>query len=61
MLSVLTRSVTLLAALERAAADDQRHMQAAVVAGALVVIVAVQVGVAVAGLESESHGRKRRG
>ena len=40
-----------LAALERAAADDQRHMQAAVVARALIVIVSVQMGVAVAGLE----------
>ena len=40
-----------LAALERAAADDQRHMQATVMAGALIVIVSVQMGVAVAGLE----------
>ena len=39
------------ASLERAAADDQRHMQATVMAGALVIIIAVQVRVTVAGLE----------
>ena len=41
----------LLATLERAATDDQRHMQATVMAGALVIIIAVQVRVTVAGLE----------
>ena len=41
----------LLAARERTAADDQRNVQAAVVAGALVIIIAIQVRITVAGLE----------
>ena len=41
----------LLAARERTAANDQRNVQAAVVAGALVIIIAIQVRITVAGLE----------
>ena len=41
----------LLAARERTAADDQRNVQAAIVAGTLVVVVTVQMSITVAGLE----------
>lgn len=48
-------------AIERAAFDYQRHAQARVVAGALVIIAAETMLVAVAGAEMQSRDRTRKG